>query len=461
MEKLLRFLKPKEMDFLNDPISKLIKNISIPASLGMFFNSMFNFTDTYFAGNILGKNWLGALTASFPLFFIFLALGSGIGTGVNVLISTSLGSGDEKKAKEYAGNGIVFAFLFSLFLTIVAFLVMPFLVKIVSTEDFYAGTLQYMNVLTMGIVFFIVTGVYNSILQSQGDTISFTKILLITVVINIILDPLFLGVGGILPNFGTAGVAIATVISQMITFVYLYIKVNKIDLVKNLKKSDYKMKSENIREILRQGIPASLNMATMVMGMFVIMNAIKRLGNSDVLAGYGPAMRIEQLALLPTLGFSVAAMTLVGRNYGAGNIQRVKQIYNKILQYGLVITLLGTIFSIIFGKQLFLIFTKDADVMREGLKYLYIDAWVYFAYVLISVSIAVLQGLKKPNLGMYVGAYRQFIAPMILIFILGQLLNMREIGIWWAIFIATWSAALFTYLYTKKVIKTIEQNSLN
>ena len=99
--------------------------------------------------------------------------------------------------------------------------------------------------------------------------------------------------------------------------------------------------------------------------------------------------------------------------------------------------------------------------MREGLKYLYIDAWVYFAYVLISVSIAVLQGLKKPNLGMYVGAYRQFIAPMILIFILGQLLNMREIGIWWAIFIATWSAALFTYLYTKKVIKTIEQNSLN
>ena len=191
------------------------------------------------------------------------------------------------------------------------------------------------------------------------------------------------------------------------------------------------------------------------------MNAIKRLGNSDVLAGYGPAMRIEQLALLPTLGFSVAAMTLVGRNYGAGNIKRVKQIYNKILQYGFVITLLGTIFSIIFGKQLFLIFTKDADVMREGLKYLYIDAWVYFAYVLISVSIAVLQGLKKPNLGMYVGAYRQFIAPMILIFILGQLLNMREIGIWWAIFIATWSAALFTYLYTKKVIKTIEQNSLN
>ena len=154
-------------------------------------------------------------------------------------------------------------------------------------------------------------------------------------------------------------------------------------------------------------------------------------------------------------------MTLVGRNYGAGNIQRVKQIYNKILQYGLVITLLGTIFSIIFGKQLFLIFTKDADVMREGLKYLYIDAWVYFAYVLISVSIAVLQGLKKPNLGMYVGVYRQFIAPMILIFILGQLLNMREIGIWWAIFVATWSAALFTYLYTKKVIKTIEQNSLN
>ena len=75
MEKLLRFLKPKEMDFLNDPISKLIKNISIPASLGMFFNSMFNFTDTYFAGNILGKNGLGALTASFPLFFIFLALG--------------------------------------------------------------------------------------------------------------------------------------------------------------------------------------------------------------------------------------------------------------------------------------------------------------------------------------------------------------------------------------------------
>ncbi len=457
MDKLLNFLKPKEMDFLNDPIGKLIKNISIPASLGMFFNSMFNFTDTYFAGNIVGKNGLGALTASFPLFFIFIALSGGIGTGVNVLVSTSLGSKNDKKAREYAGNGIVFSFIFSLIMMAIAFISLPYLVKIVSTKDFYNGTLQYMNIITLGMTFFIVTGVANSILQSQGDTVSFTKILLVTVILNIILDPIFLGVGNILPNFGVAGVAMATVISQFVTFTYIMNKLLKTDFIKTLKKSDYKIKYENISEILKQGIPASINMSMMVLGMFVIMNSIKKLGNSDVLAGYGPAIRIEQLALLPTLGFSVAAMTLVGRNYGAGNMLRVEQIYKTILKYGFIITGLGTIFSLLFARQLFSIFTKDTVIINEGLKYLYIDAWVYFAYVLLSVSIAVLQGLKKPNFGMYVSLYRQFFAPMVLIFILGYLCNLREIGIWWSIFLSTWSAALFTYFYTNKVISQFKK----
>ena len=457
MDKLLGLLKPKEMDFLNDPISKLIKNISIPASLGMFFNSMFNFTDTYFAGNILGKNGLGALTASFPLFFIFIALSGGIGTGVNVLVSTSLGSKNEKKAREYAGNGIMFSFIFSLIMMAIAFVSLPYLVKIVSTRDFYDGTLQYMNIITLGMAFFIVTGVANSILQSQGDTVSFTKILLVTVILNIILDPIFLGVGNVLPNFGVAGVAMATVISQLVTFIYIMNKLLKIDFIKTLKKSDYIIKYENIKEILKQGIPASINMSMMVLGMFVIMNSIKKLGNSDVLAGYGPAIRIEQLALLPTLGFSVAAMTLVGRNYGAGNMTRVEQIYKTILKYGFIITGLGTIFSLLFARQLFLIFTRDTTIINEGLKYLYIDAWVYFAYVLLSVSIAVLQGLKRPNFGMYVSLYRQFFAPMVLIFILGYLFNLREIGIWWSIFLSTWSAALFTYFYTNKTINELKK----
>ncbi len=456
MNKILKFFKPKEMDFINDPINKLIKNISIPASLGMLFNSMFNFTDTYFAGNLIGKEGLGALTASFPLFFIFLALGSGIGTGVNVLVSNALGASNIKKAKQIAGNAIVFTHIFSIVLSIVAFFSMPYLVRLVSTIDFYNGTLQYMNVLVLGMVFFVVTGVYNSLLQTQGDTISFTKILLITVVINAILDPLFLGIFGILPNFGVSGLAIATVISNVITYLYIFNKLKKTEFMKQLVKEDYKLKYENIKAILIQGIPASLNMATMVLGMFVIMNGIKKIGTSNTMAGYGPAIRIEQLVLLPTIGFNVAAMTLVARNYGAKNYERISKIYNKLLFYGFIITFIGTIVSLIFGKYLFRIFTSDVEVMKHGLNYLYIDAWVFYAYVIVAISISTLQGLKKPNYGIFIGLYRQFVVPIIFIFIFCNIMKINENGIWYSIFISTWSAAMITLFYTKFTIKKLK-----
>ena len=435
-----------------DPIPKLIRLIAVPASIGYFFNTMFNVVDTYFGGSI-STQALASLSLTLPVFFIILALGTGFSTGSTALIATALGAEKEEEAAVLAVQALVYGLFLSVVVTIFGLIASPFLFRVLGAKQEYLATaLEYMSTIFSGSVCFLTVYMLNSILQAVGDTKSFRNFLILGFFLNILLDPWFIYGGFGLPAMSFRGIALATVVVQFTGCLYLGRRVMKsglisrADLIRNLRPQ-----ASVFKEITRQGLPASVNMATIGVGMFVITYYVSRYGEAAV-AGYGTAMRVEQIALLPGIGLQVATLTLVAQNDGARIGARIIEALNKSLLYGGIIMAVGLTLVMIFAPWLMTLFTDDAKVIGIGSTYLRIDALVFYAYVILSVHIAALQGVKRPMFAIWAGLYRQIAAPLVVFWVLSDVLGLGLVGVWWGIFFTTWSAALVALFYARRVI---------
>jgi len=436
------------------PIPKLIKNIAIPASIGFFFNTMYNVVDTYYGG-LQSTQALAALSLSFPIFFIILALGSGISRGATVLIANSLGAGDKNKAEKYGCQALSFSIVFSIFLTAAGLIFAPALFKILGAQGEYLKiALSYADVIFYGAVFFLLTHSLNGILIAEGDTKTFRNLLILGFFLNLIFDPWFMFGGLGLPAMGLAGVAWATVVIQAILCILLFRKIMSREPFKHLHIKHLIPNKKYYLDIIKQGLPASLNMMSIAVGIFIITYFISSFGKSAV-AAYGIATRIEQIAILPSIGLNMAVMALIGNNNGAKKFNRVKETFSKGLKYGILLTLIGMVLVFIFSKTLMNLFSADIEVIQIGFTYLRISILMYLTYIILNICIATLQGLKKPLFALWSGLYRQLVMPGIIIYILIKLMHSPITSIWWSLVIINWSAAIFTIFYTKNKLKKL------
>ncbi len=441
------------------PIPKLIRHIAIPVSIGFFFHTMFNVVDTFFGG-LISTQVLAALSLSFPVFFIILAMGSGISTGTTALIGNAFGAGNRDEARLFGIQGISFGVLVSIIMTLIGVYASPFLFSVLGASDHYlTACLIYMNTIFLGTVFFMLVFMLNAILVALGDTRSFRNFLIGGFLLNIILDPWFIYGGLGIPPLGIAGIALATVLIQLFGGVYLGIKVYKTDFMSNKSIKDILPKAGYFKEIARQGFPASLNLVTVGIGIFVITYFISKFGKEAV-AAYGIATRVEQIALLPTVGLNTATLTIVAQNNGAKLFDRIKETLNAALRYGGILMGLGTMGVFLLAEHLMGLFTNDGRVVEIGATYLRIAAFVFYAYVILYVNVAALQGVKRPMYAIWIGLYRQIIAPIIVFYFLTQILDFGLMAIWWGIFSVTWSAALITLFYARRLLRKVIHSSL-
>jgi putative MATE family efflux protein len=442
----------RRLDLTTGDIKSLIFKLSIPASVGFFFNTMFNVVDTYFAGHISTRS-LAALGLSFPVFFLIISFGSGFSTGTTALIGNALGEGNEKEGRSFAVQGLVFGFFFSLILAAAGYASSPFLFSVLGAEEAYLEeALRYMRTIFLGTTFFFLNYMCNAVLTALGDTRSFRNFLIIGFGLNCLLDPLFiLGWFG-LPKMGIRGVALATVIIQAGGTVYLIVRVFKSGLLDNLRLKEFIPDVKRWKAILGQGIPASLNLLTIAAGIFVITYYVGRFGPQAV-AAYGAAVRIEQIALLPSLGFNISTLTLVARNSGAGAHERIWETLRKTMRFGAFIMLSGAVLVFVFARPVISLFTEDSVVIEIGTLYLKIDAFVLYAYVLLGIHVSTLQGIKKPVFPVIIGLYRQIFAPLLVFYLLTETAGMGIAGVWWGILIITWSAALIALICARSTLK--------
>lgn len=445
------------MDITRDPIPGLIRRIAIPASLGFFFNTMFNVVDTYYAGQ-LSTDSLAALSLSFPIYFIMMSVAIGIQSGGGALIANALGEGDRRRAVVYQVQAITLALMVTVTLAVPLFFSLPAIFRFFGAEGpVLAGGLRYMRVIVAGAVFMILANTINAGLQARGDTRSFRNLLIVMSIVNVGLDPILMfgvEVGGttIIPRLEEAGTALATVSLYALGSVYLLRCARRAGSFDGTTARDFLPRWGRIRELAGQAAPAAMNFMIMTLGSFVINYYISRFGR-DPIAAYGAALRIEQIALLPLLGINVALATLVAQNNGAGRLDRVQESFSRAIRYSSVVTVVILTPVIIMAPTLLRLFTENASVVRIGRTYLYIQVLTFFSYILMNMCNSVLQGLKQPGMIVWVALYRQVAAPFLVFPLLALSLGMEETGVFWGLVIVNWTAAVFSFVWARAVLR--------
>lgn len=434
------------IDLTKEEISVQIKKLAIPASVGFFFHTMFNVTDTYFAGMISTQS-LSALTLSFSIFFMMIAFAGGMSEAVTALVGNALGEKNTQKAVHIALNALLFALLLSSMLTLVGLFSAPYLMGLLGAEGAYLHeALAYIDIILYASVFFVLSFFINALLNAVGDTVSFRNVLIFTAIANIFLDYWFvLGGLGIEP-MGIKGIALATVIAELVTFLYLFYRVNKTPLLQSY--SAFYVDRKVFAALVKQGLPPSANMVLMATGIYIITYFAAPFGK-EVLAAFGIGMRIEQIILMPAIGLNVAVLAIVSQNNGARQFERIAQAVKLALFYGLLVSLLGMLLLLGGAETLMGMFSSDANVIKEGTRYLRIEAFILFSFVVIFVNLAMLQGIEKPAFIFYISIFRQIVAPIVLLGLFAYL-GLGVIWIWLGIAAIVTLSAVITWQYSKK-----------
>lgn len=442
---------------LNDPIPRLLRRLAVPVGIGFFFNTMFNVVDTFYGG-LVSTQALAVMSLAFPTFFVVIAVGAGISTGATALIGHALGGGAQAEACRFSVQSLSFGLLHGLLLSLLGPLVTPLLFRWLGAEgDYLSQALSYINVLLAGAVFFIFNQVLNASLNASGDTKSFRNFLVAGFFLNLVYDPWFLFGGLGVPPLGLPGIAWATVAVQVCGNIYLLTRVRRTGLLAGFQPSHLLPRRQTYLDLARQGFPASLNMLTVAVGIFVITWFLGRFGK-DAVAAYGIAARLEQMALLPVMGLNVATLALVAQNSGAGRTERVRQTIRRALMGGVSIMAGVAALFFLFADRLVQLFTRDTQVIAIGTSYLHVAALVFCAYVILYINVFALQGLKRPQFAIWIGIYRQFLLPLPVFYLFALHLGWGVKGIWWGIFLVTWSAAAISIVYIRRVMGELPED---
>ena len=395
-----------------DPIWFLLRKVTIPASVGSLFQTFYNLVDTWFAGKI-SPEAISAIAKSFPIYFTIIAVGVGIGAATNAMIGNSIGEKKERVASMYIAQSLIFALVVSLLVTIFGLNASNFLLGVMGSDTAgIALTRKYLDIIFYGTFIVLIQISLNGTLNAQGDTKSYRNILIFSFFLNIFLNPLFIWGYGIVPAFGIAGLAIATVISQLIGTIYLAYKVNNCKIREYLKLVCFIPKFEYLNPLTRQSVPVMFSMLFIGVGIFNILYFIGQFGDLAT-AGYGAALRIEQVFLLPVIGLNTAVLSIGGQNFGAKAFNRIRELYKKALFFGCSFMVVAGII-LFFGAEFFVsLFTDNQEAVKHGAIYLKVAALIGPIYPVFFITTAVFQAVKKPLYSLYLSILRLTAFPFL------------------------------------------------
>ena len=435
-------------DMTRGPLLPHLKRLAVPASVGLLFNTLYNVVDSFWAGR-LSTDSLAALSLNFPLFMLIMSMGVGFSAATGALIANAIGAGDDRKSRKILSQSLTLSFLSSLLGSALLLILLEPIFRLLNAGgDVLKGAVAYGRIIVIAMPLINLAPILSSALASRGDTVSYRNALIIGFLLNIGLDPLFMYSFGM----NEAGVALATVLIQFLSLLYLLWKVIRREGLKELKPADYIPEKKYTIEIIEQAVPATANFMTMSIGTFVITWFISAFGRNAV-AAYGAAVRVEQIALVPTAGLNVALAAMVGQNNGAGKMDRVIRSYKLSLLGGLAVMAVILPPVLIFGKQIIGLFTETEEVVRMGYDYLLLQGITFYSYIILFQSNALLQGLKKPRMIMWMGLYRQIAAPALIFYIFCFTLDMAEKGVWRGLILINWSAAVMTLIWAVRILK--------
>ena len=436
----------KSIKLTKDPIWTLLRRVTIPASVGSLFQTFYNLVDTWFAGRISAEA-IGAIAKSFPIYFTIIAVGVGLGAATNALIGNSIGEKKIRVASLYVAQSLIFAVLVSIIVTIFGLNASNYLLGVMGSD--VAGiilTREYLDIIFYGTFIVLIQISLNGTLNAQGDTKSYRNVLIFSFFLNIFLNPLFIWGYGFIPGFGIAGLAIATVISQSIGTIYLAFKVNNCQIRNYLKPQCFIPKFEYLKSLTNQAVPVMFSMLFIGVGIFNILYFIGKFGDLAT-AGYGAALRVEQVFLLPVIGLNTAVLSIGGQNFGAKAYNRIRELYTKALFFGIsFMTVAGVI--IFFGAEFFVsLFTDNQEAVMSGAIYLKVAALIGPIYPVFFITTAVFQAVKKPLYSLYLSILRLTAFPFLSLWYVINIRGGDYEDIFYTIMVTNWAMGIAVLIF--------------
>ena len=436
----------KSIKLTKDPIWTLLRKVTIPASVGSLFQTFYNLVDTWFAGRISAEA-IGAIAKSFPIYFTIIAVGVGLGAATNALIGNSIGEKKIRVASLYVAQSLIFAVLVSIIVTIFGLNASNYLLGVMGSDE--AGiilTREYLDIIFYGTFIVLIQISLNGTLNAQGDTKSYRNVLIFSFFLNIFLNPLFIWGYGFIPGFGIAGLAIATVISQSIGTIYLAFKVNNCQIRNYLKPQCFIPKFEYLKSLTNQAVPVMFSMLFIGVGIFNILYFIGKFGDLAT-AGYGAALRVEQVFLLPVIGLNTAVLSIGGQNFGAKAYNRIRELYTKALFFGIsFMTVAGVI--IFFGAEFFVsLFTDNQEAVMSGAIYLKVAALIGPIYPVFFITTAVFQAVKKPLYSLYLSILRLTAFPFLSLWYVINIRGGDYEDIFYTIMVTNWAMGIAVLIF--------------
>ena len=436
----------KSIKLTKDPIWTLLRRVTVPASVGSLFQTFYNLVDTWFAGRISAEA-IGAIAKSFPIYFTIIAVGVGLGAATNALIGNSIGEKKVRVASMYIAQSLIFALTVSIFVTIFGLNASNYLLGVMGSDaDSITLTREYLDIIFYGTFIVLIQISLNGTLNAQGDTKSYRNVLIFSFFLNIFLNPLFIWGYGFIPGFGIAGLAIATVISQLIGTVYLAYKVNNCKIREYLKAQCFIPKFDYLKPLTEQAVPVMFSMLFIGVGIFNILYFIGQFGDLAT-AGYGAALRVEQVFLLPVIGLNTAVLSIGGQNFGAKAYDRIRELYFKALLFGSSFMAISGII-IFFGAEFFVsLFTDNQEAVKSGTIYLKVAALIGPIYPVFFITTAVFQAVKKPLYSLYLSILRLTAFPFLSLWYVINIRGGDYEDIFYTIMVTNWAMGIVVLIF--------------
>ncbi|PAD35630.1 MATE family efflux transporter [Terribacillus saccharophilus] len=362
-----------------------------PIMLTNLLQVSYQFIDSLWVGNLLGANALGAVTVSSTVLLTILAFIIGINNTTLTVLSQQRGRGDNQGLKAYLNAFVVVLGLLSIFVGIIGLLFSRQIVIMLHTPaEMVDEARTYLQVNFIGILFLMGYNFIGTVLRALGDSKTPLKFVLVAVILNTILDPLFISGFGL----GIEGAAYATVLSQAVAFL--------LGLWYTLRNGlaplsiPFLPKKEQVLLILKLGIPSGLQMMVIYAGVTAIMSVVNSFGGS-VVAGFGASQRIDSLITLPAMALGTAVNSMAGQNIGIGRWDRVKEIAKYGALFNLAIMLVIAILVFLLAEPLTSLFIDEESAVSFGTDYLKIIA---FFYPFIGLNF-ILNGIVRSSGAMY------------------------------------------------------------
>ncbi len=455
------YSKKREL-ILEGNMAKVILGLAGPIMLNNFIQTIYNLTDTFWVSQLGGTD-LAAMTLVWPVIFFMMALGIGINIAGTSLISQYTGANRKKEATLVAGQLISFSFLFSFILGIIGFLFAHLIVSKMGGEgSLLNSAVQYLRIIFLGMPVMFIFMAFTGIKQGQGDTYTPMKFSAISVVLNMLLDPIFIFTF----DLGISGAALATVLSRGLFSLYaiytLFYQENGI----KVKPHQLKIKTSLLSKILKIGMPSSIGQSTAALG-FIFLNVFIISFGKSTLAAFGIGNRINSLVLMPAMGIGNALATIVGQNLGADQISRARKAVKTSTLMTTAFMVGGAIILYPLIPYIMNFFTDEREIVNQGINYLRLITLSLPLMGFFQIFIGTFQGSGHTIMAMIIMMGRLWALRMPMILLFKTYTDWGSNSVWYAMVLSNAITCLIGYAiyltgsWEKKVISKKPEVNLN